>query len=39
MTNFQIEREWWVERWLELLDSYRFRKSQKLCSGRQCPHH
>ncbi len=26
MTNFQIEREWWVERWLELLDSYRFKK-------------
>ena len=25
--KFQIEgREWWVERWLELLDSYRFRK-------------
>ena len=25
--NFQIEsREWWVERWLELLDSYRFKK-------------
>lgn len=27
MTNFQLEsREWWVERWLELLDSYRFKK-------------
>lgn len=28
MTNssFQISREWWVERWLELLDSYRFKK-------------
>lgn len=27
MTNFAIEtREWWVERWLELLDSYRFKK-------------
>ncbi|MCW6038209.1 SWIM zinc finger family protein [Spirulina subsalsa FACHB-351] len=27
MTNYQIEsREWWVERWLELLDSYRFKK-------------
>ncbi len=27
MTNFQIEtREWWVQRWLELLDSYRFKK-------------
>lgn len=27
MTNFQIEaRHWWVERWLELLDSYRFKK-------------
>ena len=27
MTNFQIAgREWWVERWLELLDSYRFKK-------------
>ncbi len=25
--QFQIERrEWWVERWLELLDSYRFKK-------------
>ncbi len=25
--KFQIEgREWWVERWLELLDSYRFKK-------------
>lgn len=22
----QIQREWWVERWLELLDSYRFKK-------------
>ena len=27
MTNFQVEkREWWVERWLELLSSYRFKK-------------
>ena len=27
MTNYQAEsREWWVERWLELLDSYRFKK-------------
>ncbi|MEC4803783.1 MAG: SWIM zinc finger family protein [Jaaginema sp. PMC 1079.18] len=27
MTNYAIEsREWWVERWLELLDSYRFKK-------------
>lgn len=27
MTNYQIEsREWWVQRWLELLDSYRFKK-------------
>ncbi len=27
MTNFQVEtREWWVQRWLELLDSYRFKK-------------
>ena len=27
MSNFQVEtREWWVERWLELLDSYRFKK-------------
>jgi uncharacterized Zn finger protein len=27
MTNFQIEsREWWVERWLDLLNSYRFKK-------------
>jgi uncharacterized Zn finger protein len=27
MTNFQITgRAWWVERWLELLDSYRFKK-------------
>ncbi|MGK7933159.1 MAG: SWIM zinc finger family protein [Microcystaceae cyanobacterium] len=27
MTNSQVEsREWWVERWLELLDSYRFKK-------------
>ena len=24
--NYQFEREWWVERWLELLDSYRFKK-------------
>lgn len=27
MTNFEVEkREWWVERWLELLSSYRFKK-------------
>lgn len=27
MTNYQVEnREWWVQRWLELLDSYRFKK-------------
>ena len=27
MTFNQIEtRQWWVERWLELLDSYRFKK-------------
>lgn len=27
MTNYQINtREWWVQRWLELLDSYRFKK-------------
>lgn len=27
MTNYQVEnRQWWVERWLELLDSYRFKK-------------
>ena len=27
MTNDKlINREWWVERWLELLDSYRFKK-------------
>ncbi len=27
MTNYQLEtRQWWVERWLELLDSYRFKK-------------
>ena len=27
MTNFQlVNREWWVDRWLELLDSYRFKK-------------
>ncbi len=27
MTNYQVDnREWWVERWLELLDSYRFKK-------------
>ena len=27
INKFQIEgREWWVERWLELLDSYRFKK-------------
>ncbi len=27
MTNFEVEnREWWVERWLELLNSYRFKK-------------
>jgi uncharacterized Zn finger protein len=27
MTNYQVEnRQWWVERWLQLLDSYRFKK-------------
>jgi uncharacterized Zn finger protein len=27
MTNYQVDnREWWVQRWLELLDSYRFKK-------------
>jgi len=26
MTNSTIEREWWTERWLELLDKYRFKK-------------
>jgi uncharacterized Zn finger protein len=27
MTNFEVKsRQWWVERWLELLDSYRFKK-------------
>jgi uncharacterized Zn finger protein len=27
MANYAVEsREWWVERWLELLDSYRFKK-------------
>lgn len=27
MTNYQVDnRQWWVERWLELLDSYRFKK-------------
>ena len=27
MSEIQIKtREWWVERWLELLDSYRFKK-------------
>ena len=27
MNNFEVEkREWWVERWLELLSSYRFKK-------------
>jgi len=26
MTNSRIEREWWTERWLELLDKYRFKK-------------
>ena len=27
MTHYQIDtREWWVQRWLELLDSYRFKK-------------
>ena len=25
-SNIQVSREWWVERWLELLDSYRFKK-------------
>ena len=27
MTNYQVDnRQWWVQRWLELLDSYRFKK-------------
>lgn len=27
MTNFEVaKQEWWVERWLDLLDSYRFKK-------------
>ena len=27
MTNFEVQKqEWWVERWLDLLDSYRFKK-------------
>lgn len=26
MTNSTIQREWWTERWLELLDKYRFKK-------------
>ncbi len=27
MTNYQVEkREWWVQKWLDLLDSYRFKK-------------
>ncbi|NES84167.1 MAG: hypothetical protein F6K10_23705 [Moorea sp. SIO2B7] len=27
MTNYEItSREWWVQRWLDLLDSYRFKK-------------
>ncbi|MCC0176225.1 SWIM zinc finger family protein [Waterburya agarophytonicola K14] len=27
MTNFEVEKqEWWVERWLDLLNSYRFKK-------------
>ena len=28
MTNYtlQASREWWSQRWLELLDSYRFKK-------------
>ncbi|MFM7575426.1 MAG: hypothetical protein ACKO5Q_00560, partial [Microcystaceae cyanobacterium] len=27
MTDYSLEnRQWWVERWLELLDSYRFKK-------------
>ena len=27
MTNYQVNsRQWWVQRWLELLDSYRFKK-------------
>jgi uncharacterized Zn finger protein len=27
MTNFQVEKqEWWVERWLDLLNSYHFKK-------------
>jgi uncharacterized Zn finger protein len=24
--NFQVSREWWSQRWLDLLDSYRFKK-------------
>lgn len=24
--NIEIKREWWVEKWLELLDKYRFKK-------------
>ena len=28
MTNYnpQASREWWAQRWLDLLDSYRFKK-------------
>ena len=26
VSDIQVSREWWVERWLELLDSYRFKK-------------
>jgi uncharacterized Zn finger protein len=27
MTSYQVEkREWWVQKWLDLLDSYRFKK-------------
>ena len=27
MTNFEVQKqEWWVERWLDLLNSYRFKK-------------
>lgn len=25
-SSFQVSREWWVEQWLALLDSYRFKK-------------
>jgi uncharacterized Zn finger protein len=25
-SNLQASREWWAQRWLELLDSYRFKK-------------